>query len=236
MKHLNQFITEYIVKKKLDKFVDSEHNYKYFPKTKKELIVNIQELFDKGEINLNYIDTSNIKDMSDLFVEISKARKVNFDVSGWDVSNVEKMDNMFNCCFKFNCDLSKWDVSKVKNMHSMFYACMEFEGKGIENWDVSNVENMSYMFYHCKKFNGDLSNFDTSNVINMTYMFTNCESFEGKGLENWDVSNVKRMKCTFYCCKKFKGNGLENWKLRSDCDTTEIFVDCDSLKNKPSWH
>ena len=22
----------------------------------------------------------------------------------------------------------------------------------------------------------------------------------------------------------------------SDCDTTEIFVDCDSLKNKPSWY
>ena len=37
MKHLNQFITEYIVKKKLDKPIDSEHNYKYCPKTKEEL-------------------------------------------------------------------------------------------------------------------------------------------------------------------------------------------------------
>ena len=47
MKHLNTYITEYIIKKKLDKPIDSEHNYKYFPKTKEELISNIDELLDK---------------------------------------------------------------------------------------------------------------------------------------------------------------------------------------------
>ena len=64
MKHLNQFITEYIVKKKLDKPVDSEDHYEYFPKTKQELINTIKELFDKGETDLNCIDTSDITDMS----------------------------------------------------------------------------------------------------------------------------------------------------------------------------
>ena len=67
MKHLNQFITEYIIKKKLDKPINSEDNYEYFPKTKEELISNIKELFDKGETNLNSIDTSKITDMSHLF-------------------------------------------------------------------------------------------------------------------------------------------------------------------------
>ena len=46
MKQLNQFINEYIIKKKLDKPIDSEDHYEYFPKTKKELIENIKELFD----------------------------------------------------------------------------------------------------------------------------------------------------------------------------------------------
>ena len=41
MKHINQFITEYIVKKKLDKPINSEDHYKYFPKTKNNLIDNI---------------------------------------------------------------------------------------------------------------------------------------------------------------------------------------------------
>ena len=49
MKQLNTYITEYIIKKKLDKPIDSENKYKYFPKTKDELINNIKELFDKGQ-------------------------------------------------------------------------------------------------------------------------------------------------------------------------------------------
>ena len=65
MKHLNTYITEYIVKKKLDKAIDSEH--KYHPQTKEELIKNIKELLDKGETDLNCIDTSSITDMSNLF-------------------------------------------------------------------------------------------------------------------------------------------------------------------------
>ena len=44
MKHLTQFITEYIVKKKLDKPIDSEDHYEYFPETKDELIYNIKNL------------------------------------------------------------------------------------------------------------------------------------------------------------------------------------------------
>ena len=43
MKNINQFITEYIIKKKLDKPIDSEDHYEYFPDTKEELIKNIKE-------------------------------------------------------------------------------------------------------------------------------------------------------------------------------------------------
>ena len=43
MKHLNQFITEYIIKKKLDTHIDSENHYEYHPKTKHELKKNINE-------------------------------------------------------------------------------------------------------------------------------------------------------------------------------------------------
>ena len=60
MKQLNQYITEYIIKKKLDKPIDSEDHCIYFPETKEELISNIKELFDKGKTDLNSIDTSKI--------------------------------------------------------------------------------------------------------------------------------------------------------------------------------
>ena len=71
MKHLNTYITEYIVKKKLDKAIDSEDHYDYFPKTKEELIKNIKECLNFNNYNLNCIDTSAITDMSYLFKNIT---------------------------------------------------------------------------------------------------------------------------------------------------------------------
>ena len=98
MKHLNTYITEYIIKKKLDKPIDSEDHYKYFPETKQELINNVKELlFDKDETNLNCIDTSKITDMSRSF---ESYENINFDISKWNVSNVTNMDSMFDNCMK----------------------------------------------------------------------------------------------------------------------------------------
>ena len=129
MKHINQFITEYIIKKKLDTPIDSE--YKYHPQTKEELIENIKELLYKKENDLNCIDTSAITDMSKLFLHISNTRYTNFDVSEWNVSNVTNMSHIFYDCKKLNCDLSNWDVSNVKDMTVMFYNCNSLKNKPI---------------------------------------------------------------------------------------------------------
>ena len=110
MKHINQFITEYIIKKKLDKPINSE--YKYHPQTKEELIENIKELLDKEETDFNCIDTSAITNMSHLFdmsLDILirySVKDVYFDVSEWDVSNVTDMSYMFYDCKRFNCFIS----------------------------------------------------------------------------------------------------------------------------------
>ena len=175
MKQLNTYITEYIIKKKLDKPIDSENKYKYFPKTKDELINNIKELFDKGETDLNCIATNKITNMADLFFNI---RNINFDVSKWDVSNVTNMTNMFYNCKKFDCDLSNWDVSKVTNMTNMFYGCSNFKDNGIEKWNVSNVEIFIGMFTYCSNiYDIDFSKWNVSNGIHFNLMFSISSSF-----------------------------------------------------------
>ena len=146
MKQLNQYITEYIIKKKLDKPIDSEDHYEYSPETKDELIKVIQILLDKGETNLNCIDTSKITDMSRLF---DKCENNNFDISCWDVSKVKDMKYMFYGCKEFNQDLSNWNTSNVENMQEMFEGCENFTGKGLENWNVSNVTHMNDIFGKC---------------------------------------------------------------------------------------
>ena len=137
------------------------------PKTKEQLKQLINYAFKHDIYDLNFIDTSEITDMSMLL----RYSDYNFDVSDWDVSNVADMNNMFYCCNNFDCDLSNWDVSNLTNMSGMFNSFFEFTGKGLKNWDVSNVIDMSYMFCDCENFNCDLSKWNVSNVTDMSNLF-----------------------------------------------------------------
>jgi surface protein len=121
-------------------------NYKYHPKTKEELQDLLNQLIEErgNEGDFNDIDTSEITDMSKLFINIPE----------------------------FNGDISDWDVSNVKTMQAMF-AHSKFNGH-ISNWNVSNVTNMRYMFCACKSFNQDISNWDVSNVTGKLDMFDRC--------------------------------------------------------------
>ena len=220
MKQINQFITEYIIKKKLDKPIDSE--YIYHPQSKKELIDNINELVEKNIYDFNCINTSAITDMSSLFYD-SKFEKTNIDVSEWDVSNVINMSGLFYRCTNFNCNLSNWNVSNVTDMTYMFEGCVDFKGKGLKNWDVGNVTNMKYMFYNCENFNCDLSNWNVSNVKNMERMFFGCDNFDNN-LSKWNVSNVTNMEKMFFGCRKFKGVGLSSWDVSNVENMCRMFA------------
>ena len=115
MKTLQNYITEKILINKNSKIV-----YNYYPKTKEELRKIIKQKIESegNECDLNDIDTSNITDMSYLFLE----SEFNGDISNWDVSNVIDMRYMF-ANSKFNGDISKWDVSNVVYKSCMFDNC-----------------------------------------------------------------------------------------------------------------
>ena len=165
--------------------------------TKEELLELIKKYIENktGYVDLNFINTSNITDMSylfstngiDTFIQIGKdinkldISNVDIDISKWDVSNVENMSHMFNGCKNFNCDLSNWDVSNVEKMYYMFYECEKFNSD-LSKWDVSNVIGTRFMFGDCYELDCDLSKWDVSNVENMDYMFDNCKNMN---IPNW---------------------------------------------------
>ena len=164
MKNLTEYIKEgYEYTHKLSKSEQDWINYnkgkgknKVQPKSKEELIKIINDSFEKGVYDLNFIDTSKITDMSELFYLGVKLRKFDksiqksINISDWDVSNVTDMNHMFNKCTYFNCDLSRWDVSNVKDMSYMFQFCYDLNCD-LSGWNVSNVLDMRDMFYGCNK-------------------------------------------------------------------------------------
>ena len=146
--YVHDYVNDYIVEAfRINKDTKIKHEYKYCPKTKKELRDLIKKLLDKrgGDADLNDIDVSKINNMTYLFSGLDIH---NIDISEWNVSNVENMYCMFYGCIHFNSDLSSWDVSNVDDMEYMFYACEKFNSD-LSKWNVSNVEEMGEMFYRC---------------------------------------------------------------------------------------
>ena len=140
------------------------------PKNKNELKKIIEETIkEQGpRCDLNFIDTSLITDMSELF----KDSIFNGDISKWNVSKVRNMSGMFYDAKSFNQPIGDWDVSNVKDMSDMFYGAESFN-KPIGDWDVSNVRDMYGMFFWAESFNQPIENWNVSKVKNMRAMFKN---------------------------------------------------------------
>lgn len=173
MKSINNYISEKLFIRKT--------TIKIQVSSKEELSKIIKERIINNGVNcdLNDIDVSKIKDMSNLFSALNNSygeilRTFNGDISDWDVSNVEDMSGMF-IASKFNGDISNWNVSRVKVMDEMFRKS-EFNGN-ISDWDVSNVESAYAMFYNCETFNQDLSNLKFTGIKDPSgraFMFKKC--------------------------------------------------------------
>ena len=154
----------------------------------------LKVLVNNVKIPLDKIDTSQITNMSELFMD--SKRVVFTGISSWDTSKVKDMSRMFQNAKYFNEDISSWDVSKVKDMSSMFRSAIYFN-QDISSWDTSNVKNMSEMFIFATRFNQDISSWNVSKVKDMNYMFYEAFDFN-QDISSWNVSDKTNTKKMFF--------------------------------------
>ncbi|KEZ18003.1 BspA family leucine-rich repeat surface protein [Mycoplasma capricolum] len=151
---------------------------KKVPKVLPKEITSLKAAFadnkNKTIDGIEYWDTSNITNMSELF---TKTTLFNQDISNWNTSNVDDMSFMFEDSNSFNQDISNWDTSNVKNMNKMFSNAKNFnqeistkkigdESNQYIGWNTSFVKNMNEMFNGADSFNQNISNWNILNLEN----------------------------------------------------------------------
>ena len=148
MKNLDQYILE-----SLKGYKPSTIDTK---KPKEQLPENCSKYFANQTLdvdNIENLDTSNVTNMYNMF-GYAKFNSDSLDLSSWDVSNVEDMSYMFQCCSIKYLDLSNWDTSSLEYINNIFYECKNLEYLDMSGWDTSKVknaskENFENMFLSC---------------------------------------------------------------------------------------
>lgn len=188
MKHINNYIHEKL-------HISTELKAVKHPKDKEDLKkLVLDAIQDQGPgADLNFIDVSNITDLSWLFAGIEDLGEV--DVSRWDVSKCENMEGMFSRCNIENIDLSKWNVGNVQDFGQMFDGC-RFFNSDITNWDVSSAIWVNAMFAGCKSFNQDIRKWNTEKLEDAHFMFQNAISFS-YDLSCWKHDKISNMNNMF---------------------------------------
>ena len=172
------------------------------------------------------ICTSHVTKMNDLF----RDKKINMNITGWDVSNVVDMDRMFARYSGYSSLTDKYGTQLLAGSGvNPFVPRNAGYYQDLSNWDTSKVTTMAYMFKDYAFYNDSLniSNFNLINVEDTSNMF-NGSGFSGD-ISSWNVSKVKDMNSMFLG-SFFNGN-IGNWNVSSVTDMSQMFWE--SLFNHP---
>ena len=176
----------------------------------------LKELISIGTADLSKVVTTCVTDMADLFLN----KSVDYDITGWDTSNVTTMLDMFRLSSAFNQDIGNWDVSNVTNMNGMFLQASAFN-QDIGDWDTSKVTTMVEMFRQASAFNQDIGDWDTSSVTAMNLIFYLASAFN-QNIGDWNVSKVTNMANMFQQASAFNQD-IGDWDVSSVTNMDYMF-------------
>ena len=179
--------------------------------------------------NLQYLNTSNVTDMSDMFKGCESLTSL--DLSSFNTANVTDMSEMFKSCESLtSLNLSSFNTANVTDMSDMFASCESLISLDLSSFNTANVTDMSKMFWLCYSLISlDLSSFNTANVTDMSYMFDGCISLISLNLSSFNTANVTDMSQMFTLCRSLISLDLSSFNTANVTDMSEMFLYCNSL-------
>ena len=185
---------------------------------------------------LEYLNTSEVKDMSYMFLGCSGLTSL--DVSSFDTQKVIEMWHMFEGCSGLtSLDVSNFNTQNVTGMGAMFGGCSGLTSLDLSNFNTQNVTNMGVMFRGCSGLTSlDVSNFNTQNVTNMGAMFLGCSGLISLDVKNFNTQNVTNMAAMFNRCWRLTSLDLSHFNTQNVTDMGEMFRDCSGLTSLDVSH
>jgi len=182
------------------------------------------------EIDLSNFDFSQIESLDNMFwgCEALKYITINKDLN---TSLVNSMDHMFHECYSLqSLNLSKFDTSAVTNFDYLFSDCNSLSYVDTSSLITSKCNTMKYTFSNCLSLKSlDLSKFDTSLVTDIQGIFNFCNSLIFVDLSNFNTNLVENMEYMFYDCRSLLSLNLKNFNTSLVRNMRRMFSNCSSL-------
>ena len=178
---------------------------------------------------LEYLNTSEVKDMSRMFWGCSALTSL--DLKHFNTQNVTNMECMFRQCSALtSLDLKSFNTQNVTDMSSMFDGCKALITLDLQNFNTQNVTDMYGMFWNCAALTSlDLQHFNTQNVINMCLMFDGCAALTSLNLQNFNTQKVTSMCWMFHGCKALTSLDLKHFNTQNVVKMWSMFDGCEAL-------
>ena len=178
---------------------------------------------------LEYLNTSEVKDMSRMFWGCSALTSL--DLKHFNTQNVTNMEGMFRRCSALtSLDLQHFNTQNVTDMRIMFDDCKALKTLDLQNFNTQNVTDMYGMFWNCAALTSlDLQHFNTQNVIEMSLMFAHCLALTSLDVQNFNTQKVTNMFWMFHSCSALTSLDVQNFNTQNVTDMSGMFAQCSAL-------
>ncbi|MBR3446570.1 MAG: BspA family leucine-rich repeat surface protein [Oscillospiraceae bacterium] len=190
---------------------------------------NLFREFDCESIDLTNADTSQVKNMSSMFLYCNYMTSLN--LGGIDTSKVEEMDGMFSGCDELlSLDITGLNTDSVTDIREMFYDCQKLTELDLSNFTCPNVRSYNMLFCNCYRLKSlDLSAMNLAKASDMSQMFSGCSSLKELNLGTDEIENVAFTTYMFENCHSLEMLDLTKFHIENVAFMPSMFTGCENL-------